>query len=96
MSYEALSGLPEPYSMSVIVEAGKVVAIVVVVSEAAGVPYSWPEVDFGFLFCEPLVEVVLVLVEGAMDGEIKDEEDTGNRDVQGFYTFAFATWRDQK
>ena len=31
-----------------------------------------------------------------MDEEIKDGEDTGNRDVQGLYTFAFATWRDRK
>ena len=70
--------------MSVIVEAGKAAAIVVVVSETAGALCSWPDVDFGFLFCEPLVEVVLVLVEGAMDEEIKDGETQGTMMYRGF------------
>lgn len=63
--------------MSVIVEDGNAAAIVVVVSEVAGAPCSWPDVAFGFLFCKPLVEVLLVLVEGAMDEGIKDGETQG-------------------
>lgn len=69
LSYEALSGLPVPYSMSVIVEA---VEVVVVVSVKAGASYALPDVGFGFLFCESLVEAVLVFVEAAMNEEIED------------------------
>ena len=85
LSYEALSGLPEPYSMSVIVEAGEVVAVVVVVSVEAGVPYALPDADFGLLFCESLVEAVLVLVEAAMGEEIKD----GGEDTRGQETLIY-------
>lgn len=73
LSYEALSGLPVPYSMSVIVEAGEVVVVVVVVSVKSGVP----DVGFGFLFCESLVEAFLVFVGAAMDEEIEDGGRTG-------------------
>jgi len=72
LSYEALSGLPVPYSMSVIVEAVEVVVVVVVVSVKAGASYALPDVVFGFLFCESLVEAVLVFVEAAMNEEIED------------------------
>jgi hypothetical protein len=54
--------------MSVIVEAGEVVVVVVVVSAGAGAP----DADFGFLFCESLVEAVFVFVGAAMDEEIED------------------------
>lgn len=68
--------------MSVIVNAGEVVVVVVVVSVEAGTPSSLPVVDFGFLFCRSLVEADLVLVEAAMDEEVRDEEDT--RDVDRY------------
>jgi len=77
--------------MSVIVEAGEVVAVVVVVSVEAGAPCGLPDADFGFLFCESLVEAVLVLVGAAMDEDIKDRgrtRGTGDRYMPGFYTFS--------
>ena len=61
--------------MSVIVEAGEVVVVVVVVSVGAGVP----DADFGFLFCESLVEADLVFAEAAMDEEIEDGGRTRGR-----------------
>lgn len=70
-----------------------------VVSVEAGAPRAFPDADFGFLFCESLVEVVLVLVEAAMDEEIEDggeHRGEGDRYMPGLYTFAFATWRDMK
>ena len=72
LSYEALSGLPVPCSMSVIVKAGGVVVVVVFVSVEAGVPCPLAVADFGFLVCESLAEAVLVLVEATMDEGIKD------------------------
>ena len=55
--------------MSVIVEAGEVVAVV---SVEAGASCPLRDAGFGFLVCESLVEAVLVLVEGAIDEEIED------------------------
>lgn len=78
--------------MSVIVEAGIVVVVVVVVSVRAGAP----DADFGFLFCESLVEAVLVFAEAAMDEEIEDGGDTGDRGRLYLYVRAFATWRNMK
>ena len=94
LSYEVLSGLPAPYSTSVIVEAGGVV--VVVVSAEAGVPCPLGVADFGFLGCVSLVEAVLVLVGAAMDGGMKDGGRTWDRYTPGLYTFALATWRNTK
>jgi len=59
--------------MSVIVEAGEVVVVVVVVSAKSGVP----DVGFCFLFCESLVEAVFVFVGAAMDEEVEDGRRTG-------------------
>ena len=84
--------------MSVISKAGEVVAVVAIVSVGAGEADTLLVVDLGFLFCESLVEAVLVLVEAAMDEEVKEEEDTVTEDryMPGLYTFAFATWRNMK
>lgn len=99
LSNEALSGLLVPCSMSVIVEDSEVVGVVVVVSVGAGVPCALPDADFGFLFCESLVEAVLVLVGAAMDEDIEDGErtrGTGDRCMPVFYAFTLTTWRDMK
>jgi hypothetical protein len=72
--------------MSVIVEAGEVVVVVVVGSGEVGAPCGLPVADFGFLFCESLVEAVLVLVGAAMDEVVKDgggERRIGDRCVSG-------------
>ena len=76
--------------MNVSVEAREVVVVVAIVSVA-------PDPGCDFLFCESLPEAFLVLVEAAMDEDIKDGEDTGTGDScgPGLYTFAFATWRNE-
>jgi len=83
--------------MSVIVEAGEVVAVVAVVSVEAGASCPLPDADFGFFPCESLVEAVLVLVGAAMDEKVKDGGKTGYRCMPELYTFALgATWRDMR
>ena len=76
LSYAALSGLPEPYSMSVISGAGVVVVVVVVAVVVAA--RAVLVVDFDFWICESLVEAVLVLVGADMKEDIKDEEAVGD------------------
>ena len=80
--------------MSVISEAG----VFTIVSVEAVAPGTLLVVDLGFLFCESLVEAVLVLVGAAMDEGVKEEEDTGRGDgyTRRLYTSAFATWRNMK
>jgi len=82
--------------MSVISEDGEVVAVVAIVSVGVGALGMLLVVDLDFLFCESLVEAVLVLAGAAMDEENKEEEDTRTEDryMPELYTFAFATWRN--
>ena len=58
--------------MNVSVEAREVVVVVAIVSVA-------PDPGCDFLFCESLPEAFLVLVEAAMDGDIKDGGGHGDR-----------------